>query len=195
MKIQYIGKIDLSLSKLSNIIVTKLEQEEVTSYVSENWINDQLDIFKKLNFSELQIDNWKKYPPKVAEITSLKATELFKKYLQTLFKKLPYISDNSLTFTTANIQRQRPGHITVPHVDVYHTAQKSGLSIDDTVRFWVPLEDSKFGHCLFVDDEVLNKFSAGDVYTWDTEHMHTGVNAGFDDRYTLIVYFRKSNVI
>ena len=62
------------------------------------------------------------------------------------------------------------------------------------MRLWIPLEDSTFGQVLFVGDQVLSSYKAGEVYTFDNYTLHSAANAGLDIRYTLLVYTTKNNL-
>jgi hypothetical protein len=46
---------------------------------------------------------------------------------------------------------------------------------------------------LFVGDQVLHKYKAGEVYTFPHDEFHSAANAGLDPRYTFVVYINKKN--
>lgn len=87
------------------------------------------------------------------------------------------------------VQKQLPGNFTVSHYDLHWSVKPYDPS--EIARFWIPLEDAKFGHALFVNNTALTEFKAGEIYDWDIEDLHGGVNAGFDPRYTLLLYLKK----
>jgi hypothetical protein len=94
----------------------------------------------------------------------------------------------------AVVLRVDPGSFTRPHLDTFKNSllkKHSDLKIDDIVRLWIPLEDSTFGQALFVGEQMLYKYSAGEVYTFDNYSFHSAANAGLDIRYTLLVYTTK----
>jgi hypothetical protein len=93
----------------------------------------------------------------------------------------------------AIVLRVDPGTFSVPHYDKFRHALREHpeLKIDNIVRLWIPIEDSTFGQALFVEDEVIYRYSAGDVYTFDNYDFHSAANAGLDTRYTLVVYTNK----
>ena len=94
----------------------------------------------------------------------------------------------------ALILRVDPGTFTRPHKDTFKNSllkKYKDLVFDDIIRLWIPLEDSTFGQAFFVGNEVISKYHAGDVYTFDNYAMHSAANAGLDIRYTLLVYTSK----
>ena len=90
------------------------------------------------------------------------------------------------------VLRVDPATFSVPHVDKFNHALRMNpnFNIDEVVRLWIPLEDSTFGQALFVGEQVLTKYSAGDVYSFDNL-IHSAANAGLHTRYTMIVYTKK----
>jgi len=94
----------------------------------------------------------------------------------------------------AIVLRVDPGTFSVPHCDRFKHALKDNpdLELDDIVRLWIPMEDSKFGDVFFVGEQVLHSWSAGEVYTFDNYTIHSAANAGLHTRYTLIMYTVKS---
>lgn len=91
----------------------------------------------------------------------------------------------------AIIRRQLPGKFFAPHKDFYDNLVKKDIpdaTIDEIRRLWIPLHDWEFGHALFVGNEVLTHWKAGEVYWFPGEVIHSGCNAGLHARYTLLVY-------
>ena len=90
------------------------------------------------------------------------------------------------------VLRVDPATFSVPHVDKFNHALRNNpnFNVDEVVRLWIPLEDSTFGQALFVGEQVLTKYSAGDVYSFDNL-IHSAANAGLHTRYTMIVYTKK----
>ena len=100
----------------------------------------------------------------------------------------------------AKIITSNPGHTEPPHKDFYPSflnnvnpddgspittsnIQEVGRKI---IRCWIPLQDSKVGHLLFSDDFCLHSWKVGDVFQLPTGITHGFVNAGREDRYTLV---------
>jgi len=50
-------------------------------------------------------------------------------------------------------------------------SHNTDVEFDSIVRLWIPVEDCKMGHALFVEDEVLYNFKAGEVYTFDNHDL------------------------
>lgn len=96
----------------------------------------------------------------------------------------------------AMIRRQLPGYFFAPHKDFYDNLVKKDVptATDENIRrLWIPLHDWEFGHALFVGNEVLTHWKAGEVYWFPGLVIHSGCNAGLHPRYTLLVYTTLAN--
>lgn len=186
-----IGKLNIKFDK----IISYFESVDTAStYVDELWFTKQKDKFASQNFSEQQINAWNNYDRNSTKMDRLASNDLIKKYIQTCLPQ-DLLDKQCIDKNIAwwNIQKQSPGNVTVPHYDMYHGLldKNKDCNINQISRFWIPLEDSKFGHALFVEDTVLSNFKAGEIYDWDIDDLHAAVNVGFDPRYTLLLYFKK----
>ena len=121
---------------------------------------------------------------------------LIKEYCKDWYKDIipdSFLQDHSIAKPdNVIVLRVDPATFSVPHVDKFNHALRMNpnFRIDDVVRLWVPQEDSTFGQALFVGEQVLTKYSAGDVYSFDNL-IHSAANAGLHTRYTMIVYTKK----
>ena len=89
---------------------------------------------------------------------------------------------------TVSAIKQPPGQVIPWHRDTFF--QISKRHPDDTrlkVRANIYLEDWKMGQFLQHDDTVDTHWKAGEGHLWDSEVLHLGANAGFQDKYTLQV--------
>lgn len=80
---------------------------------------------------------------------------------------------------------QPPASFVAPHYDQFSMSKIVGKPV---VRLWIALEDAKFGQVMFVEDQALTDFKAGDVYTFDNSALHSTANAGLHNRYTMLLY-------
>ena len=190
--IRILGTIDLNLNKITKVMRTFVSSN-TDGLSSEHWRNSQIKMFSDMGMSEMQIANWKEYLESITGYNQYSTTDMvFTKFLEKLLGEDFFERNGCLPkINEWRIQEQKPGHITIPHIDIYESVTlKNNTNKKDLLRLWIPLEDAKFGQALFVGDEVVYKFKAGEIYDWDNE-MHTGVNAGFDSRYTLLIYIKK----
>lgn len=188
--IKKIGNLILNYNKL--IAVFESSQTGSNSvYSSSEWVNEQIDKFVKNNYTDQQIDYWKNYSIESTLTDSMSDNELIKLYIAKNLDASMLTEQNiDRDIIRWTVQKQSPGHFTVPHYDLYHSVKPYNQS--EIARFWIPLEDAKFGHVLFVNNTALTEFKAGEIYDWDIEDLHSAANAGFDPRYTLILYLKKS---
>lgn len=185
-----LGRIELHLDKIKPILHTFTSG---SGFVTEEWRSGQQQAFRTLGMSVEQISSWLAYPEEVGEICNHYSTDVFKRFIEKLLGPEFYTQNNcEPNIVMWRIQEQKPGRITIPHVDLYTSVKKNhNIEKDQLLRLWIPLEDAKFGHLLLVGEETLDNFKSGEIYDWDNE-MHTGINAGFDPRYTLLVYLKKN---
>ena len=190
--IKKLGHINISYDKIKKFLGTYGYNEHST-FASAEWIEEQTIILKKIGFPETEIDNWRKYKPDATMMSYSLFSDVFDKYIIKLLGD-DFFQNNGCEKEVlgCNVQCQMPGNFTVPHVDVYHSVtKKTDATREGVMRLWIPLEDAKFGHVLFVGDTVLTDFKTGEIYDWDLEDMHAAANAGLAPRYTLLVYLRR----
>lgn len=197
--IKKIGQLTINFDKIisyfeSSDIVTNTE----STYVDPSYVTKQKAKFVELGYTDQQINNWEGYLRESTNMTYWLGNDIIKKYI-TASLDADLLDEQHLERNVIgwNIQKQMPGNFTIPHYDVYHSInnyQSAGdYKINQVGRFWIPLEDAKFGHVLFVDKVVLSDFKAGEIYDWETEDLHAAVNTGFDPRYTLLLYLKKKS--
>lgn len=79
------------------------------------------------------------------------------------------------------ITKLMPGQFMPMHTDP-HTHDR------DCNRYWIPLQDYHPGHIFVLNDEIITKYKAGDVWTYDTSYdMHGAANIGHIPRVVLQV--------
>lgn len=121
---------------------------------------------------------------------------LIKEYCKDWYKDIipdSFLQDNSIAKPdNVIVLKVDPATFSVPHVDKFNHALRMNpdFNVDEVVRLWIPLEDSTFGQALFVGEQVLTKYSAGDVYSFENL-IHSAANAGLHTRYTMIAYTKK----
>jgi hypothetical protein len=187
--IKKIGKLNLDFNKLISYF-DSIKCSSNTTYVSSLYSSTQKEKFFKKGYTDQQIKRWEDYNQESTMMGYVSGNELIKKYIEARIDS-SVLAEQQLNreIVKWNIQKQVPGRFTVPHYDLYHSVKTH--SPEQIVRLWIPLEDAKFGHALFVDDAVLSDFKAGEIYNWDSEDLHAAVNSGFDPRYTLLLYLSK----
>ena len=188
-----IGKLNINFNKIISYFEST-DTNVYSTYVDDQWIAKQKNKFVEHTFSDQQINSWFNYNKTSTDMEYLLSNDVVKKYIETCLPQ-DLLDEQCLDRNIAswNIQKQSPGNFTVPHYDVYHSilSKDSDCKINQITRFWIPLEDAKFGHALFVEDTVLSDFKAGEIYDWGIDDLHAAVNVGFDPRYTLLLYFKK----
>lgn len=102
---------------------------------------------------------------------------------------------DSLGLTKANLRvtRQRPGKISVFHVDInrnfylkQYGEETKHLLPTETKKFIIFPEDQRAGEFFgFGTDSIT--WSAGDVFTWPWYMDHGGANSGYQYRYAIVV--------
>ena len=92
-----------------------------------------------------------------------------------------------LTNIEIGLHKIVPGHYLPLHRDKYSFYRKKYniSNINNVVRYVVFLEDSKPGHYLVVNDTVYSSWKAGDAVGWIGDTIHSAINLGSEDRYTL----------
>jgi len=102
---------------------------------------------------------------------------------------------DALGITKANLRvtRQRPGKISVFHVDINHgfymkkyPEETKHILPDDTKKYIIFPHDQRPGEFFgFGKDSITWK--AGDVFTWPWYMDHGGANSGYQYRYAIVV--------
>ena len=205
--IKKLGKLNLDYNRLITYFESSVSGVD-TTHVSPLRISTQKQKFAEEGYTEQQIKSWEEYNPEsvMMGIKSweeynpesvmmgyLSGNDLIKKYIEARLD-LSMLSSQQVNkeIVRWNIQKQVPGRFTVPHYDLYQSVKPH--TREQIVRLWIPLEDAKFGHALFVDNTVLSDFKEGEIYDWDVDDLHAAVNVGFDPRYTLLLYLRKKSI-
>jgi|TARA_B110000977_G_scaffold65885_1_gene89694 hypothetical protein len=71
-----------------------------------------------------------------------------------------------------------PDVILPTHKDTFYTLrQEHNVPIEKCFRYIVFLEDAVFGHSVNFTTKNITNFAAGDVYKFDCNELHYGVNA------------------
>ena len=86
-----------------------------------------------------------------------------------------------------NVYKFEPGQFTPPHQDTMGGSVKKLQTTPENVRkLWVALSPPEFGHAFFIGDQVFYNVPQGTIVEASfTNTWHSGVNAGFKDRYIL----------
>jgi len=73
------------------------------------------------------------------------------------------------------------------HSDKYgfYSSKYNITNLNLIKRHIVFLEDCDPGHMLIVKDQVYANWKSGDVVSWQGTDMHSAINLGVTDRYTL----------
>ena len=83
---------------------------------------------------------------------------------------------------------QPPGNVIPWHRDTFYQIKKRFPNDKrKPVRANIYLEDWKIGHFIQYNDKVDYNWKAGDGFTWDSDVLHLGANAGMENKYTLQV--------
>lgn len=78
-----------------------------------------------------------------------------------------------------------PREMVPVHRDYFYMLKtKKNSKTEDCIRYLVMLEDWAPGHMVQLDDLVLNNWSAGDVWYFDTDVQHWAANCGTTNFYT-----------
>ena len=82
---------------------------------------------------------------------------------------------------------QMPGQTWTAHVDQLNKWSMSE-PLDNIFRFMIFLHDYEFGHFVQYGNEILTKYRAGEIYTWDHVNVpHCTANAGVTPRSTMVI--------
>jgi hypothetical protein len=185
--IKYLGKINIPAYVLKDV---KSEKPDRVSYQLES--QSHKANLKDLDSSIYNLDGYDFYTNEA----TIQKEYTKKSYLDLV--PITFLEYHSLSKpSNVIVLRVDPGSFTRPHVDTFKNSllkNNKDLVFDDIVRLWIPLEDSTFGQVLFVGDQVLSSYKAGEVYTFDNYTLHSAANAGLDIRYTLLVYTTKNNL-
>jgi len=82
-----------------------------------------------------------------------------------------------------------PGHYLPPHQDKYGYYSKAHNVLDLNLikRYVIFAEDWEQGHLLTVGSTVYSNWKAGDIVGWSGTTLHSAVNVGNKNRYTIQV--------
>jgi hypothetical protein len=85
------------------------------------------------------------------------------------------------------IHRTLPGRYLPTHYDLYEFYRKQNNinNINQVYRYIIFLEDGQDGHYLQVKDKVYFNWQAGDCVGWAGDTLHSALNFGINNRYTL----------
>jgi len=119
------------------------------------------------------------------EITSLEYDVAKYPSFQAMTDALGLIDGNDRPLQT-RVHVQMPGQTWTAHVD--KLAKWSEDQPDNIFRFMIFLHDYEFGHFVQYGNEILTKYRAGDLYTWDHKNVpHCTGNAGVTPRSTMVI--------
>jgi hypothetical protein len=76
------------------------------------------------------------------------------------------------------IAKLKPGHCFPIHTDTIKDYQKNAK------RYWIALEDYKWGHIFLIDNICLRDYKKGDVFEIDNS-PHGSANIGLENKYSL----------
>ena len=82
-----------------------------------------------------------------------------------------------------------PGNFIPPHKDRYNNykTKHNITKKQKVVRIWIALSNPKFGHALFLEDDVIYNIPRGGYFILPGHKLHSGVNAGTEDRYFMTI--------
>lgn len=108
-------------------------------------------------------------------------------YIKTFFPQLLHVS--------VAVNLMRPGQYIPIHYDRYDAYKKyHGLTKDCRIaRYLVMLEDSQPGQMLHVNNVIYNIWTAGGVFGWYNNDIHTFYNLSTKDRYAVQITGTYSN--
>ena len=96
-----------------------------------------------------------------------------------------------LQYRLVTINKLEPGSLIPPHRDMFYRLRELTDGVDVSgmvlVRVNVLLQDKKYGHFLDIDNVALSDYRKGDYVYIQQGVIHSVVNAGFENRYTLQV--------
>lgn len=164
------------ISKLGNISLNFAELiarvNSMDYFQSVDYLDNEAETFSNLS-KYYTNDKMQNFKYKSAELTNMVP--------DSVLESLGFDS----SFKTVIITKQPPGSFVAPHTDKFKSA---AIKDRDVTRLWIPLTDGDFGQALFVGEDILHRFQAGDVYTFPANLLHSSANAGTTDRYVLILY-------
>ena len=153
--IKYLGKINIPAYVLKDV---KSEKPDRVSYQLES--QSHKANLKDLDSSIYNLDGYDFYTNEA----TIQKEYTKKSYLDLV--PITFLEYHSLSKpSNVIVLRVDPGSFTRPHVDTFKNSllkNNKDLVFDDIVRLWIPLEDSTFGQVLFVGDQVLSSYKAGD---------------------------------
>ena len=120
------------------------------------------------------------------EITSLEDDVHLYPSFQAMTDALHLVDGKDRPLQT-RVHVQVPGQTWTAHVD---RLQKWSVDepISNIFRFMIFLHDYEFGHFVQYGNEILTKYRAGEIYTWDHVNVpHCTANAGVTPRSTMVI--------
>jgi len=101
--------------------------------------------------------------------------------------------DEKILYSTVTINLLKPGNFIPPHKDMFYRlmsfAKDNNIDLHDKepVRINIFLQDHKLGHFFEVENEVCMNYKKGDYTIIRRGALHSVVNIGNENRYTLQV--------
>jgi hypothetical protein len=97
---------------------------------------------------------------------------------------LPNLNHISICF-----HRLVPGNYLPMHSDKYgfYSKKYNVTDLNDIKRYIIFLDDCSSGHMLVVKDTVYSNWKKGDIVGWQGTDLHSAINLGMTNRYTLTV--------
>ena len=105
------------------------------------------------------------------------------------YEWMEYIKDyfTHLNHTSFSVHRTKPGRYIPPHYDLYGYYKKEyGITdLSDIERTIIFLEPWVDGHYLIIGNKIYQNWEPGDAVSWSGDTIHSVINIGAKDRYTL----------
>lgn len=120
------------------------------------------------------------------EITSLEDDVHLYPSFQKMTDALHLIDGKDRPLQT-RVHIQMPGQTWTAHVDRLNKWSMSE-PVYNIFRFMIFLHDYEFGHFVQYGNEILTRYRAGEIYTWDHVNVpHCTANAGVTPRATMVI--------
>lgn len=108
------------------------------------------------------------------------------RWAHTIKDMFPWLQHKLVT-----INKLEPGSFIPPHRDMFYRLREVTTDTDVgnkvPVRINVLLQDKKYGHFIDIDNVALSDYRKGDYVYIYQKVIHSVVNVGFENRYTLQV--------
>lgn len=156
-----------------------------------------LSNIKPMYRSEWGVDYWDKDRDNIEQATKTQYTEQSASYWQYVNLEIDRLIPQDIfdqfdldrNNTEIKVLKYPPGSFTPPHVDRFNSL-KTRFNLENTnniVRVWIAMENPKFGHALFFENDVVHNVPRGTMITWDHSARHSACNAGLEDRYIMTI--------